>query len=109
MASVGRSAMHLAILLVHMIDAGKTEDIETVRNQIGQGTAVKDLIQKYGDTEDFSLFRRNGPYSAAALDDLLNKWAASASEQEHKRYVIRNNGLSLILAYALEVLRTTGS
>lgn len=109
LASVGRSAMHLAYLLVHMIDAGKTEEIETVRNQLEQGTAVRDLIQKYGKTEDFSLFRRNGPYSAAALDDLLTKWAASVNGQENKRYVIRNNGLSLVLAYALEVLRTTGT
>lgn len=109
MASVGRSAMHLAYLLVHMIDAGKSEDIENVRNQMTQGTAVRELIQKYGDSEDFSLFRRNGPYSAAALDDNINKWSSSVNEQEQKRFEVRNNGLSLILLAALEVLRTAGT
>ena len=102
--------MHLAYLLVHMIDAGCKEEMETVRNQLIQGTAVKELIQKYGDSEDFTLFRRNGPYFAAALDDTLGKWAVSVQNQsDQKRAMPQHNGLALLLTYTLDILRTTGT
>lgn len=87
---------------IALMDTGKYDDItvDEVKNQASAGTIASYMVSKFGKDADFSLMEPQD------WTDLAEEWERFENAiDEQRKMGIRNRGICLLQAYALQSYR----
>lgn len=96
--------LFFALQINALVDKGHTESVEAIVDSMFKGEVVDYVIRKYGDKTDLTPFGESGPYSKQELNAKFEDISSYVSGNESRKYGITTNGLSLLVALAIEFL-----
>ena len=100
-----KELVHLILGLNSLSDNGEKLELSEIDKLLGEEAPIlKWLNEKYGDSVDMSIFK---PKDISQLDKYFYSTYNSVDYQ--KKYLIKNNGINLLIAYLLDGLSIISS